>query len=363
GVKQIPAVISIWDDGYGISVPNDIQTTKADISEVLRGFQRDNSHFGFEIFKVKGWDYAGLCETYERAAKVAREKHIPCLVHVTEMTQPQGHSSSGSHERYKSQERLQWEQESDCNVKLRKWIIDAGIALDDELKQIESLAKDYVRKEQKRAWTDYRKVIQTELDEAIHYLSELDNEIVELPLNILKSTTEPSLKEIYSTVRQVLRDLRFEDSTEKAALYTWYQEKLKLNEDRYNSKLHVENSFSPLEVEIIEPSYSADSPILDGREVLNACFEANFKNDDRLLAFGEDVGKIGDVNQGFAGLQDKFGDLRIFDTGIRESAIIGKGIGLAVRGLRPIAEIQYLDYLIYALPVLSDDLASLSYRT
>ncbi|WP_160068347.1 alpha-ketoacid dehydrogenase subunit alpha/beta [Sphingobacterium bovisgrunnientis] len=363
GVKQIPAVISIWDDGYGISVPNDIQTTKADISEVLRGFQRDNSHFGFEIFKVKGWDYAGLCETYERAAKVAREKHIPCLVHVTEMTQPQGHSSSGSHERYKSQERLQWEQEFDCNVKLRKWIIDAGIALDDELKQIESLAKDYVRKEQKRAWTDYRKVIQTELDEAIHYLSELDNEIVELPLNILKSTTEPSLKEIYSTVRQVLRDLRFEDSTEKAALYTWYQEKLKLNEDRYNSKLHVENSFSPLEVEIIEPSYSADSPILDGREVLNACFEANFKNDDRLVAFGEDVGKIGDVNQGFAGLQDKFGDLRIFDTGIRESAIIGKGIGLAVRGLRPIAEIQYLDYLIYALPVLSDDLASLSYRT
>src|SRR5690606_18868137 len=280
-----------------------------------------------------------------------------------EMTQPQGHSSSGSHERYKSQQRLQWEQEFDCNVKLRKWIIDAGIALDDELKQIESLAKDYVRKEQKRAWTDYRKVIQTELDEAIHYLSELDNEIVELPLNILKSTTEPSLKEIYSTVRQVLRDLRFEDSTEKAALYTWYQEKLKLNEDRYNSKLHVENSFSPLEVEIIEPSYSADSPILDGREVLNACFEANFKNDDRLVAFGEDVGKIGDVNQGFAGLQDKFGDLRIFDTGIRESAIIGKGIGLAVRGLRPIAEIQYLDYLIYALPVLSDDLASLSYRT
>ncbi len=363
GVKQIPAVISVWDDGYGISVPNDIQTTKSDISEVLRGFQRDNNAYGFEIFKVKGWDYAGLCETYEMAAKIAREKHIPCLVHVTELTQPQGHSSSGSHERYKSEERLLWEQEFDCNVKMRQWIISSGIAVEAELKEIESTAKDLVRAEQKRAWTDYRKLLQSELDEAIHYLSKLENEIVELPLNILKSTTEPSLKEIYSTVRQVLRDLRFESSAEKDELYTWYLEKQKLNQERYNSKLFTENSFSPLEVQVVEPIYSTDSPILDGREVLNACFEANFKNDERLVAFGEDVGKIGDVNQGFAGLQEKFGEIRIFDTGIRESAIIGKGIGLAVRGLRPIAEIQYLDYLIYALPVLSDDLASLSYRT
>ncbi|MCA5004679.1 alpha-ketoacid dehydrogenase subunit alpha/beta [Sphingobacterium bovistauri] len=363
GVKQIPAVISIWDDGYGISVPNDIQTTKADISEVLKGFQRDNENQGIEIFKVKGWDYPGLCETYEMAARIAREQHIPCLVHVTELTQPQGHSSSGSHERYKSKDRLAWEQIYDCNTKLRQWILEAGIATDSELLDIESSIKDFVRVEQKRAWTDYRKLIQNDLDEAIEYLSQFDNEIVELPLNILKSTTEPSLKEIFSTVRQVLRDLRFEESAEKDTLFSWYQEKQIINEDRYNSKLHVENSFSPLEVELVEPSYAMDSATVDGREVLNACFEANFKNDERLIAFGEDVGKIGDVNQGFAGLQEKFGDLRIFDTGIRESAIIGKGIGLAVRGLRPIAEIQYLDYLIYALPVLSDDLASLSYRT
>ena len=363
GVKQIPAIISIWDDGYGISVPNDIQTTKSDISEVLRGFQRDNTHAGFEIFKVKGWDYPGLCETYEKAARIARENHIPCLVHVTELTQPQGHSSSGSHERYKSPERLQWEQEYDCNVKIREWIINAGIASEEQLQVIEASAKDYVRREQKRAWTDYRKLLQVELDEAIHYLSEINNDVVELPLNILKSTTEPSLKEIYSTVRQVLRDLRFENSAEKDALISWFEEKQAINKERYNSKLYVENTFSPLEVEVIEPTYAVDSPILDGREVLNACFEANFQKDERLVAFGEDVGKIGDVNQGFAGLQEKFGDNRIFDTGIRESAIIGKGVGLAVRGLRPIAEIQYLDYLIYALPVLSDDLASLSYRT
>lgn len=363
GVKQIPAVFSIWDDGYGISVPNEIQTTKSDISEVLRGFQRDEKKDGFEIFKVKGWDYAGLCETYEMAARIAREQHVPCIIHVTELTQPQGHSSSGSHERYKSPERLQWEQEFDCNTKMRQWIISSGIAVDEELKQIESRAKDDVRVEQKRAWTDYRKLLQAELDEAIYYLSQLKSDVVELPLNTLKSTTEPSLKEIFSTVRQVLRDLRGEDSVEKEALYSWYQEKQKLNADRYNSKLYVENSFSPLEVGIVAAEYTSDSPIVDGREVLNACFETNFKQDERLLAFGEDVGKIGDVNQGFAGLQDKFGDLRIFDTGIRESAIVGKGIGLAVRGLRPIAEIQYLDYLIYALPVLSDDLASLSYRT
>lgn len=363
GVKQIPAVISIWDDGYGISVPNDVQTTKSDISEVIRGFQRDEKNAGFEIFKVKGWDYPGLCETYALAARSAREKHIPCIVHVTELTQPQGHSSSGSHERYKSKERLQWETEYDCNAKMRQWLLDAGIATEEELKNIESEAKDYVRSEQKRAWADYRKLLQAELDEAVEQLTKLSNPMVELPLNILKSTTEPSLKEIYSTVRQVLRDLRFDYSAEKAELFQWYTSKQEINKDRYNSKLFVENEYSPLEVEAVEPIYTEDSPIIDGREVLNACFEANFQNDDRLIAFGEDVGKIGDVNQGFAGLQEKFGEGRIFDTGIRESAIIGKGIGLAARGLRPIAEIQYLDYLIYALPVLSDDLASLSYRT
>lgn len=363
GVHQIPAVISIWDDGYGISVPNAIQTTKGDISEVLKGFQRDERGEGLEIFKVKGWDYPGLCETYEKATKIAREEHRPCLVHVTELTQPQGHSSSGSHERYKSKERLQWEVDYDCNTKMRKWMLDAGIATEEELIQIEEKAKDFVRSEQRRAWSDYKKLLQSELEEAVSLLSEIKEEVVELPLKTLISSTESSLREIYSTVRQVLRELRFKDSPEKKALLVWYNEKQAINQDRYNSTLYVESQNSPLHVPVVEAVYEANATVVDGREVLNACFEANFRKDDRILAFGEDVGKIGDVNQGFAGLQEKFGEMRVFDTGIRESTIIGKGIGLAVRGLRPIAEIQYLDYLLYALPVLSDDLASLGYRT
>lgn len=363
GVKQIPAVISVWDDGYGISVPNHIQTTKSNISEVLKGFQRDEVGEGFEIFKVRGWDYPGLCETYQRAAKIAREQHIPCLVHVTELTQPQGHSSSGSHERYKSTERLQWEADYDCNQKMRAWIIEAGIATEQELTQLEDEVKQYVRKEQKRAWSDYRKVLQHDLEEALEKLSVLSYEEVELPIKTLQSIAEPSLKEIYSTVRQVLRELRHIQSPEKDDLLAWYRQKQLVNHERYNSALYTEKGISPTQIQAVAPTYDEDAAIVDGREVLNACFEANFANDSRLVAFGEDVGKIGDVNQGFAGLQEKFGDLRIFDTGIRESAIIGKGIGLAVRGLRPIAEIQYLDYLIYALPVISDDLASLSYRT
>lgn len=363
GVKQIPVVLSIWDDGYGISVPNSIQTTKGDISEVLKGFQRDEKGAGFEIFKVNGWDYPGLVETYERAAKIAREQHIPCLIHVTEMTQPQGHSSSGSHERYKSAERLKWEDEHDCNSKMKTWLLSAGIASAAELTSIEEQAKDYVRKEQKRAWKDYKKLLQDELDEAIVMLSAFKDDSVELPLKTLQSSSDPSLKETYALIRQLLRDLRFTNSPEKDNLLAWYGQKQELNRDRYNSALFSASKYSPLLVETVAAEYDESSPTVDGREVLNACFEANFKKDIRLIAFGEDVGKIGDVNQGFAGLQDKFSDFRIFDTGIRESAIIGKGIGLAVRGFRPIAEIQYLDYLIYALPVLSDDLASLSYRT
>lgn len=363
GVKQIPVVISIWDDGYGISVPNSIQTTKGDISEVLKGFQRDENIDGFEIFKVKGWDYPGLVETYENAARIAREQHIPCLIHVTELTQPQGHSSSGSHERYKSKERLEWELDHDCNTKMRSWLLSSGIATDDELIEIEDKAKNFVRVEQKRAWADYKKLLQQELEEAIVLLAAIKEDVVELPLKTLQSSSDPSLKEIYSLVRQVLRDLRFKASSEKSDLLNWYNQKKEVNKDRYNSMLFSESDKSPIKIKASAAVYDDDAPIVDGREVLNACFDANFAKDERLIAFGEDVGKIGDVNQGFAGLQDKFGDLRIFDTGIRESAIIGKGIGLAVRGLRPIAEIQYLDYLIYALPVLSDDLASLSYRT
>ncbi|MBE8722432.1 alpha-ketoacid dehydrogenase subunit alpha/beta [Sphingobacterium pedocola] len=363
GVKQIPVVISVWDDGYGISVPNEIQTTKADISEALRGFQRDHNGEGFEIFKVRGWDYPALCETYEKASKIAREQHIPCFVHVTELTQPLGHSSSGSHERYKSQERLNWEKEYDCNVKMRDWLVGSEIASAEELEAIEIEAKKFVREEQKRAWADYRKTIQGDFEEAVALLSKMSSEIVELPLKTLQSITEASLKEIYSTVRLVLRELRFTSSAEKDELITWYTRQQEVNRQRYNDNLFIENQNSAFNIAGSSPEYEADAKIVDGREVLNACFEANFLKDDRLIAFGEDVGKIGDVNQGFAGLQEKFGNLRIFDTGIRESAIIGKGLGLALRGLKPIAEIQYLDYLIYAMPVLSDDLASLSYRS
>ncbi|HWK99401.1 MAG TPA: thiamine pyrophosphate-dependent enzyme [Parapedobacter sp.] len=363
GVRQIPVVISIWDDGYGISVSNEVQTTKADISEVLKGFQRDEKGEGFEIFKVRGWDYPGLCETYEQAAKISREQHIPVLIHVTEMTQPQGHSSSGSHERYKSVERLAWEEEFDCIAKMRAWMIESGIADDNELVAIERTLKDQVRAEQRRAWADYNKTLKKEVDEAIGLLAAISHDTTQLLLNELKSTSEPSLKEVYSTVRRVIRLLRDKPSEEKSALLAWYQEKQAINRGRYNSHLFSETTEAPRHVPVVAATYGAESKPVDGREVLNACFDANFARDERIIAFGEDVGKIGDVNQGFAGLQAKYGEQRIFDTGIREAAIIGQGMGLAMRGLRPIAEIQYLDYLVYGLTVLTDDIASLSYRT
>lgn len=363
GVHQIPTVISIWDDGYGISVPNEIQTTKGDISEVLRGFQKEELTNGIEIFKVRGWDYAGLCETYEKAAHIAREKHIPCLIHVTELTQPQGHSSSGSHERYKSKERLQWETDFDCIAKMKDWIISSGIATLEELEQLDQQAKDHVRQEQKRAWTDYIKTLSVEAKEAIDLLQGIPNERADFASKKLQSMVEPSLKEVYGQVRKVLHELKGQHSEERQQLLSWYKEKQAVNEKRYNSKLFTAGVDSPAHVKIVPALYSEEAKVVDGREVLNLCFEENFRRDERLLAFGEDVGKIGDVNQGFAGLQEKLGVHRVFDTGIRENSIIGKGLGLAIRGFRPIAEIQYLDYLIYGITVASDDLSTLSYRT
>ncbi len=363
GVRQIPVVISIWDDGYGISVSNEVQTTKADISEVLKGFQRDEKGDGLEIFKVKGWDYPGLCETYELAAKISREQHIPVLIHVTEMTQPQGHSSSGSHERYKSTERLAWEEEYDCIARMRAWMIESGIAGDDELAAMEKTLKDRVRAEQRRAWADYNKTLKKEVDEAIGLLTAIPHETTQILLSELKSFTEPSLKEVYGTVRRAIRLLRTIPSDAKSALIAWYNDKQQVNHGRYNSHLFSETAEAPHHVPVVAAAYGPDSKPVDGREVLNSCFDANFARDVRIVAFGEDVGKIGDVNQGFAGLQAKYGEHRIFDTGIREAAIIGQGMGLAMRGLRPIAEIQYLDYLVYGLTVLTDDVASLSYRT
>lgn len=364
GVKQVPAVISIWDDGYGISVPNSIQTTKSDISEVLQGFQRKEGSNGFEILRVKGWDYAGLCEAYEYAATLARQEHVPSIIHVTELTQPQGHSSSGSHERYKDAERLEWEKQYDCIVKMKQWILDSGIATEESLNTIDEEAQKYVTSEQKRAWADYMKNINQDLQEAIDLLSAIDDPNVDIPLKTLKSLNEVSLKEVYSNVRRAFRQLRGNSHLSGwTELKDWYRNKIKINQNRYNDFLFTQSPHTAIDIDEVLPEYDDESAVVDGREVLNACFKANFQEDSRLFAFGEDVGKIGDVNQGFAGLQEIFGEDRIFDTGIRESVIMGKGIGMAVRGLKPIAEIQYLDYLIYALPVLSDDLASLSYRT
>ena len=363
GVLQIPMAVSVWDDAYGISVPAEYQTTKQDISEILKGFQRDEKGEGFEIFKVKGWDYPGLCQTYQQAIQVCREQHVPVLIHVTEVTQPQGHSTSGSHERYKSADRLAWEQEYDCLAQMRKWILDAQMAAEEDLQTLEETAKNYVKECQKKALSDFLSTIQEEKQIAVQLLQATAQPDVQALAQDLAKLTEASRKEVYSNVRKAIRLLRGQTSAAKTELINWYEQQSAENIDKYNSKLFTETNQRPQAMAQVDAAYAADSPLLDGRELLNACFEAHFARDPRIVAFGEDVGKIGDVNQGFAGLQDKFGDLRVTDTGIREMTIVGQGIGLAMRGLKPIAEIQYLDYLLFALNILSDDLATVSYRT
>ncbi len=365
GVLQIPMAISVWDDNYGISVPAKYQTTKEDISEVLKGFQREEGKPGFEIFKVKGWDYVALCETYERAIKLCREEHVPVLIHVTELTQPLGHSSSGSHERYKSPERLNWEKEHDCLVKMREWILSSAIISEEDLLKLEADGKKLVKETLREAWKDLTTVVKQEKQEALALIDAVagDIEAVKKVSLILKSEIDPLRKEVISAVRKTIRLSRNQPSDKRNELLAWYKKELAENNERYNTKLFSETDKSPLNVEKTDIIYGEDRNMVDGRELLNACFDANFAKNKLLVAFGEDLGNIGDVNQGFAGLQEKYGELRITDTGIREMTIIGQGIGLALRGFRPIAEIQYLDYLMFALNVLSDDLASLSYRT
>lgn len=363
GVLQIPMAISIWDDAYGISVPAEYQTTKQDISEILKGFQRDEAGEGYEIFKVRGWDYPGLCETYEKAIRICREQHIPVMIHVTEMTQPQGHSTSGSHERYKDKARIDWENEYDCMLQMRKWMIESAVASDEELTELENTAKSYIRDCQKAAWADFNAVMKTELKVAAKLIAETGNESLIANAEALLSSSDLSRKDVIGLVRSAARTLRGERSEAKEKLLNWYKEQHEGNFERYNSKLFTGTAESPSNIAAVAPEYNEGARSVDGREILNACFEANFSRDARVVAFGEDVGAIGDVNQGFAGLQAKFGKMRISDTGIREMTIVGQGIGLAMRGLRPIAEIQYLDYLLYALNILSDDLATLSYRT
>lgn len=363
GVLQIPMAVSIWDDAYGISVPSEFQTTKQDISEILKGFQRDENGEGFEIFKVKGWDYPGLCETYEQAIQLCREKHIPVMIHVTEVTQPQGHSTSGSHERYKTSERLGWEREYDCLVQMRRWMLESAICAEEDLEQLENTAKAYVRDCQKKAWADFNESIKAETRELYSLLESVQNEEIINIVRVLQSTIDPGRKDIISAARKVIRILRHDRSDAKRQLVSWYNQQVIANQERYNSKLHSETQDQPANIPVVEAEYDDHARSIDGREILNACFDANFARDPRLVAFGEDVGHIGDVNQGFAGLQSKYGTDRISDTGIREMTIVGQGIGLALRGLKPIAEIQYLDYLLFALNILSDDLATLSYRT
>ncbi|WP_223650785.1 alpha-ketoacid dehydrogenase subunit alpha/beta [Hymenobacter psoromatis] len=371
GVLQIPLLMSVWDDHYGISVPAEYQTTKQSISAILAGFQREGENQeGFEIFVVRGWDYPALVDTYQRAAAVCRAQHVPVLVHVTEVTQPQGHSTSGSHERYKPKSRLTWEEQHDCLTHFREYLLTEGVATADELAQIEKTAAATIKQARTAAWSAFFDPIQQERDEALVVLNKLvaeagaENQLAEL-VNSLKTNVTPIRADIVRTLRRALRQVRGgskRSAGRRAALQLLEQCEAE-NADRYNSYLFSQSAEAVGNIEEIPVQYAADAPLVDGREVLQACFTANFSRDPRIFAIGEDVGQIGDVNQAFAGLQEKFGELRVTDTGIREATIVGQGIGAALRGLRPITEIQYLDYLLYAIQVLSDDVACLQYRT
>lgn len=368
GVLQVPMVMSVWDDGHGISVPKKYQTTKESISEVLKGFQRENGSNGFEIFKVKAWNYAALMETYEKAVKIAREQHVPVLIHVEEVTQPQGHSTSGSHERYKSPERLQWETDFDCIAKLGEWMIEKKLATQEELTAIQNEAKKTVREAKKAAWESFLGAIKAERDLAIEKLEALvaeseNGSFLKASVEQLKNNAEPGRKEILSTVRKAIRVCRKENLVSKNELIKWFNELQATNLQRFSGNLYSESTNSPLHVEEIAPEYAAIAEEVDGRVVLRDNFDKIFEKYPETLIFGEDSGKIGDVNQGLEGMQEKYGELRVSDTGIREATIAGQGIGMAMRGLRPIAEIQYLDYLLYCLQIMSDDLATVQYRS
>jgi pyruvate/2-oxoglutarate/acetoin dehydrogenase E1 component/TPP-dependent pyruvate/acetoin dehydrogenase alpha subunit len=368
GVLQVPMVISIWDDEYGISVHAKHQTTKENISEILKGFQRDDNVKGYEILKVKGWDYASLIDTYLIASKIAREEHVPVLIHVTELTQPQGHSTSGSHERYKSAERLTWEREHDCIVKMRDWIITNDIATNEELSTLEKQLKREVREGKKAAWTAFLKPILQERSELISLLNNVaasspNKSFITKLINDLSNIDEPIKKDVISTARKVLKYVAFENSAEKQQLQSWINNYFEINQPKYSSHLYSESPKKATLIEAVEPTYDDKAELVDGRIIIRDNFDAIFNDYPEALIFGEDAGNIGDVNQGLEGLQEKYGELRISDTGIREATILGQGIGMAMRGLRPIAEIQYLDYLMYALQIISDDLATLHYRT
>ena len=362
GVLQVPMMISVWDDGHGISVPKKYQTTKESISEVLSGFQRTGDERGYEIFKTKGWDYAHLCETYEKAVKVCREEHVPVLVHVEEVTQPQGHSTSGSHERYKSKERLSWEADFDCIRQMRLWIVANALAKEEELDAIEEAAKETVKEAKNAAWKAYIEPIKEEARIAAALVSELGDSNLQPAVGELLAIKEPNRRDIHTLVRKALRATAGEESVARAALTAWLDEQQMINNSRYGAHLYSNSVRKTANILPQQVEY-ADEKLVDGREILRDNFDAILSRYSEVMIFGEDSGKIGGVNQGLEGLQAKYGEHRVFDTGIREATIMGQAIGLAMRGLRPIAEIQYLDYLLYALQLMSDDLATVQWRT
>ena len=367
GVMQVPMVISVWDDGYGISVPSKFQTTKESISEILKGFQRNEDNEGYEIFVVNGWDYSKLIDVYNQAATVARKEHVPVLIHVKELTQPQGHSTSGSHERYKSEERLNWEAENDCIDKMQEWIVSV-FENEEELINIKKEVKKEVNAAKRAAWNNYLKDIIEAQHVIIKLLSAVADKSDQKPFilklkNDLELIKDPSKKDVLSTARRALVYLRNENNNEKYELINWVNNYSKQENNTYSSHLYSELKNNAISVKEIKPSYNEDAEMVDARIILKNNFDHMLSNYPEVLIFGEDAGNIGDVNQGLEGLQEKYGVLRVADTGIREATIIGQGIGLAMRGLRPIAEIQYLDYLLYGLQILSDDLSTLRYRT
>jgi len=373
GVLQVPLVMSVWDDGYGISVPRELQTTKGSISDALAGFQRNAEQKGFEIFVTKGWDYAHLCETYEKAVQIARDEHVPVLVHVKEVNQPQGHSTSGSHERYKSEERLQWESEFDCISKFKHWILSFGekgvvLATEEELEQIAASAKERVKNAKNTAWQLFTEDIQQDKNELLLVLASFAQTH---PLHAQASTLHQQLsrekdsirRDLLSNAKSILRQSLHDPSPERAALAAWIQRTQLKAQDRYSSYLYSNSAQQISQIQKVPVAYASEQQLEDGRIILRENYRKILETRPEVLVFGEDAGKIGGVNQSLEGLQEQFGSIRVSDTGIRECTIIGQGIGMAMRGLRPIAEIQYLDYLLYGIQIMSDDLATVQYRT
>lgn len=367
-VLQIPMVLSIWDDHYGISVPNEYHTPKDDLSKVLEGFRRSENERGLALFQVKGWDYPELIRVYKEATELARERHIPSVIHVVDMTQPLGHSTSGSHERYKSKERLAWEAEFDCMKKLREWILENELANPDQLEAIEAEATKMARDAKDKAWSEYIKVLVEDKKEALKLLDQLNSALgpytqLAKYREELNALPHPMKLETIKPLKYALRYTRNQSSPTRTKIREWLKLKDERNQRDYSSHIYSQSKDAALKVKEVPAVYSKNSKLVDGREVLQACFDLALERDPRVIAFGEDVGKIGDVNQAFSGLQEKYGELRVTDTSIRETTIMGQAIGIALRGLRPIAEIQYLDYLIYTIQTMSDDLACIHYRT